>query len=90
MNALTDKLIKLYFHVSDKYKEQICWEVQRFSNNRYPCGAISDEELITIYLFCVAYSEKYKIGFAELVMSILKICLWLPSVFQSENSMGSC
>lgn len=61
MNALTDNLIKLYFHVSDKYKEQICWEVQRFSNNRHPCEAISDEELITIYLFCVAYSEKYKI-----------------------------
>jgi Transposase DDE domain len=61
MIALTNNLIKLYFHVCDKYKEQICWEVQRFSNNRHPAGIITDEELITIYLFCVGYSEKYKI-----------------------------
>jgi hypothetical protein len=61
MVALTNNLIKVYFHVCDKYKEQICWDVQRFSNNRNPPEAITDEELITIYLFCVAYSEKYKI-----------------------------
>jgi hypothetical protein len=61
MKALTNNLIKLYFHVCDKYKEQICWEVQRFSNNRSPAGSITDEELITIYLFSVVYSEKYKI-----------------------------
>lgn len=58
---LIDHLIKIYFHVSDKYKEQLCWEVQRFSNNRHPPEKITDEELITIYLFCVAYEEKYKI-----------------------------
>jgi len=61
MVVLTNNLIKVYFHVCDKYKEQICWDVQRFSNNRSPLEAITDEELITIYLFCVAYSEKYKI-----------------------------
>lgn len=61
MVALTNNLIKVYFHVCDKYKEQICWDVQRFSNNSNPPEAITDEELITIYLFCVAYSEKYKI-----------------------------
>jgi len=34
----TNNLIKLYFHVCDKYKEQIRWEVQRFSNNNKPQG----------------------------------------------------
>lgn len=54
-------LIKLYYHVCDKYKEQLCWEVQRHSNNSKQRGIITDEELITIYLFCVAYEEKTKI-----------------------------
>lgn len=58
---LIDNLIKIYFHVCDKYKEQLCWEVQRFSNNSQPTEMITDEELITIYLFCVAYEQKYKI-----------------------------
>ena len=33
---------------------------QRFSSNQH-AGQISDEEIITIYLFCVAYEEKYKV-----------------------------
>jgi hypothetical protein len=57
----TNNLIKLYFHVCDKYKEQMRWEVQRFSNNNRQQGIITDEELITIYLFCVVYAEQYKI-----------------------------
>ena len=56
-----NKLIKIYYHVCDKYKEQIRWEVQRFSNNASPQGVITDEELITIYLFCVSQEERYKI-----------------------------
>lgn len=58
---LINNLISIYFHVCDKYKEQLCWEVQRFSNNNEPSDMITDEELITIYLFCVAYEEKYKL-----------------------------
>ena len=58
---LINNLIKIYLHVCNKYKEQIKWEVQRFSNNGQPVNIITDEELITIYLFCVAYEEKYKI-----------------------------
>jgi hypothetical protein len=57
---LINHLIRIYFHVCDKYKEQLCWEVQRFSNNSHPADTITDEELMTIYLFCVAYEEKYK------------------------------
>jgi len=52
---LIDHLIRIYFHVFDKYKEQLCWEVQRFSNNSHPSDMITDEELITSYVFCVAY-----------------------------------
>jgi hypothetical protein len=33
---------------------------QRFSSNQHE-GQISDEEIITIYQFCVAYEEKYKV-----------------------------
>ncbi len=58
---LINNLIKIYFHVCGKYKEQLYWEVQRFSNNSQPAEMITDEELMTIYLFCVAYEEKYKI-----------------------------
>ena len=56
-----NNLIKLYFHVCDKYKEQLYWEVKRHSNNNRQDNIITDEELITIYLFCVAYEEKFKI-----------------------------
>lgn len=56
----TIKLIHLYYHVCDKYNELLRWEVQRFSPNKLK-GEITDEEIITIYLFCVAYEEKYKI-----------------------------
>lgn len=58
---LINNLIKRYCHVCRKYKEQIRWEIQRFSNNEEPRCSITDEELITIYLFCVAYKETYKI-----------------------------
>jgi hypothetical protein len=56
----TIKLIQVYYHVCDKYNELLRWEVQRFSQNNLK-GEITDEEIITIYLFCVAYEEKYKI-----------------------------
>ena len=56
-----NNLIKLYFHVCDKYKEQLYWEVKRHSNNAKQETIITDEELITIYLFCVAYEEKTKL-----------------------------
>ena len=35
--------------------------MQRHSNNSKQHNIITDEELITIYLFCVGYEEKYKI-----------------------------
>ncbi len=53
-------LIKLYDYVCDEYNDYLRWNVQRFSSNQQE-GQISDEEIITIYLFCVAYEEKYKV-----------------------------
>jgi hypothetical protein len=53
-------LIKLYYYVCEEYNNYLRWNVQRFSPNGQ-LGQISDEEIITIYLFCVAYEEKYKV-----------------------------
>lgn len=53
-------LIKLYYYVCEEYNDYLRWNVQRFSSNQQN-GQISDEEIITIYLFCVAYEEKYKV-----------------------------
>lgn len=53
-------LIKLYFYVCEEYNDYLRWNVQRFSPNHQE-GQISDEEIITIYLFSVAYEEKYKV-----------------------------
>jgi hypothetical protein len=54
LGMLINNLIRIYFHVCDKYKEQLRWEVQRFSNNSQPADMITGEELMTIYVFCVA------------------------------------
>lgn len=87
MVVLTNNLIKIYFHVCDKYREQICWDVQRFSNNRQPEGMITDEELITIYLFCVVYSEKYKIKSMYSYIQSHWYC-WFPKLpsYQAFNA----
>lgn len=53
-------LISLYYYVCERYNSTLCWEVQRFSPNSNQ-GNITDEEIITIYLFCVAFQEKQKI-----------------------------
>ena len=52
-----NNLVKIYFYVCDKYKAQLYCEVQRHSNNRNQQNIITDEELITIYFFCVAYEK---------------------------------
>jgi len=54
------KLIYLYYYVCQLYSTQLRWQVQRFSPNNLK-GQITDEELLTIYLFCVAYQEKYQL-----------------------------
>ena len=84
---LINNLIKLYYHVCDKYREQIGWQVQRFSNNHQPREVITDEELITIYLFCVAYEEKYKIKSMHRHIKN-HWCSWFPKLpsYQAFNA----
>lgn len=53
----TIKLISIYYHVCDKYNQVLCHHVQRFSTNQLQ-GQITDEEIITIYIFCTAYEQK--------------------------------
>jgi Transposase DDE domain len=53
-------LISLYYYVCERYNSTLRWQVQRFSPNFHQ-GNITDEEIITIYLFCVAFEEKTKL-----------------------------
>lgn len=46
-----DQIIALYLEISSYYQNFLCYYCERFSNNSY--YQISDEELITIYLFSV-------------------------------------
>jgi Transposase DDE domain len=54
------KLIRLFYQVCDWYNEDLAWNVQRFSKNGLK-GHITDQELITIYLFCVIEEQKTSI-----------------------------
>jgi len=54
------KLISLYYRICHYYSTQLSWQVQRFSPNSLT-GQITDQEILTIYLFCVAYEEKAKV-----------------------------
>lgn len=54
------KLIGLFYQVCDWYNENLRWNVQRFSNNGLQ-GVITDEELLTIYLFCIIEEAKTSI-----------------------------
>jgi hypothetical protein len=53
------KLIALYYYIYECYNTELCWHCQRFSNNSQP--DFTDEELLTIYIFCVSEEEKFKI-----------------------------
>ena len=51
------QLIGLYYHICAYYNNSLQYNVQRFSANNLQ-GEISDEELMTIYLYCMIYEEK--------------------------------
>jgi hypothetical protein len=44
------KLIKIYYYVCEKFAESLKFECERFSNNNNNPD-LTDQELITIYLF---------------------------------------
>ena len=53
------KLIKIYYFVCQKYEESLQFECERFSNNNKP--KLTDQELITIYLFVMHHQGIHKI-----------------------------
>ena len=53
------KLIKIYMYICDVYESSLKFYCQRFSNNNHPI--FTDQELLTVYLFCGAYQQYFKI-----------------------------
>jgi hypothetical protein len=54
------ELIALYYYVCECYIEELRWHCQRFSNNS--SLEITDEEIITIYLYCLMYEDKCRLS----------------------------
>jgi len=76
------KLIALYYYICDCYDKELKWHCQRFSNNISILDnltKITDEEILTIYLYSMMEEEKYKIKsihtYAKKYMSS-----WFPSL----------
>ncbi len=80
------KLIELYYLVCDKYTKTLQYEVQRFSLNSHT-GFITDEELITIYLFSIRYERRFEL---KLIYDYVKDhwSSWFPNLpsYQSFNT----
>lgn len=54
------QLIQLYFYVSEIYEEELQWHCQRFTKNQVK-PLFSDEELLTSYLYSVAFERRFRI-----------------------------
>lgn len=54
------QLIQLYFYVSEIYEEELQWHCMRFTKNQAE-PAFSDAEILTTYLFGVAYERRFRI-----------------------------
>ena len=77
------KLIHLYYYVCHCYSTQLRWQVQRFSQNSFQ-GHITDEELITIYLFAVATEKRYEVK--QIYEFTLKYwSSWFPKLGSYQN-----
>ena len=77
------KLIHLYYYVCHCYSTQLRWQVQRFSSNSFE-GKITDEELITIYLFAIASEQKYQLK--QIYNFTLKYWSgWFPNLGSYQN-----
>jgi hypothetical protein len=71
------KLIALYYYICECYNTELCWHCQRFSNNSQP--DFTDEELLTIYIFCVTEEEKFKVK-AIYDYTRKYLCGWFPKL----------
>lgn len=54
------QLIQLYLYVSEIYEEELQWHCQRFTKNQSK-PSFSDQELLTTYLFSMAYERRFRI-----------------------------
>ena len=54
------KLIALFFYICECYDKHLQWICQRFSQNSSKPD-FWDEEILTIYLYCVLEEEKFKV-----------------------------
>ncbi|MCF6348618.1 MAG: transposase [Flavobacteriaceae bacterium] len=59
LNNKDYKLVKIYDYVCEKFEECLQFECERFSNNHKP--SLTDQELITIYLFVMHHHGLFKI-----------------------------
>ena len=79
------KLVKIYLTICQKYDNYLHYFCQRFSNNNKP--VFTDQEVITIYLFCTGIEHKYKIK--EMYNFIKDYWLdWFPKIpsYQAFNN----
>ena len=57
--AKITKLVEIFFYVSNAYEKELKYSCERFSNN--DCPEFSDEEIMTVYLFCTNQEQRTKI-----------------------------
>ena len=75
--ATQSKLVKIYFFICHKYELELKYQCQRFTNNNSP--EFTDQEIMTIYLFCV-HAEK-RISISEMHEFILNYYSdWFPKL----------
>ena len=54
-----DALISIYLYICNIYDDNLKHHCERFSNNKNPL--FSDQEVLTIYLFAMAYEQRFKV-----------------------------
>lgn len=75
--ATQSKLVKIYFFICHKYELELKYQCQRFTNNNSP--EFTDQEIMTIYLFCV--NAEKKISISEMHEFILNYYSdWFPKL----------
>lgn len=75
--ATQTKLTKIYLLICEKYDTRLQFNCQRFSNNNSP--DFTDQEVITIYLFCVHVEKRFKVK--EMHLFIKRYYLdWFPKL----------
>ena len=79
------KLIKIYYYVCEKFEESLQFECERFSNNNKP--NLTDQELITIYLFVMHHQGIHKISRMH-QFAVEYLLSWFPNLgsYQAFNN----